>query len=53
MIKNKELHSMRGAYAAPECKSIEVEPDAIICQSDGVSALTVDEVTLEDWGTLI
>lgn len=52
MIKNKELHSMRGAYAAPECKSIEVEPDAIICQSDGVSALTVDEVTLEEWGII-
>lgn len=53
MIKNEELHSIRGAYAAPECNSIEVEPDAIICQSEEISALTIDEVTLEDWGTLI
>ena len=53
MLKQKDQHSTRDAYAAPECKCIEVESDAIICQSDGVSALTVDEVTLEDWGTLI
>ena len=52
MLRTKEQHSIRGAYAAPECKSIEVEPDAMICQSGEVSALTIDEVTLEDWGTL-
>ena len=52
MLKTKEQHSIHGAYAAPECNSIEVESDAIICQSDGVSALTVDEVTLEEWGII-
>jgi len=52
MLKTKEQHSIRGAYAAPECKSIEVEPDAMICQSGEVSALAIDDVLLEDWGTL-
>ena len=46
MLKTKEQHSIHGAYAAPECKSIEVEPDA------EVSALAIDDVLLEDWGTL-
>lgn len=52
MLKTKEQHSIHGAYAAPECKSIEVEPDAMICQSGEVSTLAIDDVLLEDWGTL-
>ena len=53
MIKHKQLHSIRDAYAAPECVSIEVKPDALICQSEEISALDIDDALLEDWGTLI
>lgn len=53
MIKQKQLHSIRDAYAAPECMSIEVKPDALICQSEEISALDIDDALLEDWGTLI
>lgn len=53
MTKLKQLHSIRDAYAAPECVSVEVKPDAFICQSEEISALNIDDALLEDWGTLI
>lgn len=53
MLKHTKLHSIRGAYSAPECNCIEMKSDALICQSEQISALDIDDAILEDWGTLI